>query len=154
MPSSHRPYSSQAMERARELRHEMTPQERHLWYDFLRPYRPKFYRQRPIGPYIADFVCPLAALVVELDGGQHYDEEHLAYDEQRTKYLLSQGYRVLRLINTDVNRKFETICEFIDRAVHDSSLQGQWNSESESAQASPSGGGAERMRGGEGSVVT
>lgn len=138
MPSQHRPYSSQAMEQAKGLRHNMTPQDRHLWYDFLRLYRPKFYRQRPIGPYIADFICPSAALIVELDGGQHYDEEHLAYDEQRTKYLLSQGYRVLRFINTDVNRKFEMVCEFVNRAVHNPSLQGRWNSESE---VSPAGGG-------------
>ena len=130
MSAPHRPYSSQAMERAKELRHNMTRQERRLWYEFLRDYRPKFYRQRPIGPYIVDFACPSAKLVVELDGGQHYEDDHLQYDEQRTKYLLSQGYRVLRLINSDVDRKFEAICEFLDRVVHDITLQGRWNSES------------------------
>lgn len=131
MPSTHRPYSATAMERAKELRRNMTPQERHLWYDFLRQYRPKFYRQRPIGPYIVDFVCPLSALIVELDGGQHYEEKTLQYDEQRTAYLLSQGYRVLRLINTDINQKFDMVCELIDSAVHDVSMRGRWNSESE-----------------------
>ena len=129
MSSTHRPYSSQAMERAKELRHDMTRQERHLWYDFLRQYRPKFYRQRPIGPYIADFACPSAGLIVELDGGQHYEEEQRSYDEQRTKYLFSQGYRVLRFINSDVDHRFETVCAFVDRAVHNDSLQGRWNSE-------------------------
>ena len=115
------------MERAKELRHDMTRQECHLWYDFLRDYRPKFYRQRPIGHYIVDFVCPSVALVVELDGEQHYEEEQLKHDEQRTIYLSLQGYRVLRLINADINQNFDAICEFIDQAVHDDSIQGRWN---------------------------
>jgi len=130
MSSKNRPYASRAMEHAKELRHNMTEQERHLWYDFLRSYRPKFYRQRPIGTYVVDFVCPSSNLVVELDGGQHYEEENMQYDAQRTKYLSSQGYRVLRFINTDVDRKFEAVCELVNRAVHDTSLQGRWNSES------------------------
>ena len=115
------------MERAKELRHDMTRQESHLWHDFLRDYRPKFYRQRPIGHYIVDFVCPSVALVVELDGEQHYEEEQLKHDEQRTIYLSLQGYRVLRLINADINQNFDAICEFIDQAVHDDSIQGRWN---------------------------
>ena len=57
--------------RAQELRRNMTRQEKHLWYDFLRSYPIKFYRQRPIGNYIVDFYCSEAHLVIELDGNQH-----------------------------------------------------------------------------------
>ena len=57
------------LSRARKLRHDMTKEERHLWYDFLRGYSPRFSRQKLIAPYILDFYCSTAALAVELDGG-------------------------------------------------------------------------------------
>ncbi len=60
---------------ARRLRHEMTRHERHLWYDFLKDYPAHIYKQRIIGNYIADFYCPSANLVIELDGNQHYTAE-------------------------------------------------------------------------------
>ena len=60
---------------ARELRKAMTKEERHLWYDFLRPYPVKFQRQKVLGQYIADFYCSKARLVIELDGSQHYETE-------------------------------------------------------------------------------
>ena len=59
---------------ARSLRKEMTKEERHLWYDFLRAYPIRFSRQKVLGKYIADFYCAAAKLVIELDGGQHYEE--------------------------------------------------------------------------------
>lgn len=64
-------YNSMHETQARELRRNMTRQEKHLWYDFLRSYPIKFYRQRPIGNYIVDFYCSEAHLVIELDGNQH-----------------------------------------------------------------------------------
>ena len=76
---------------ARALRANMTPQERHLWYDGLRHLPMRFQRQKAIGPYIADFYCHRARLVVELDGTQHYSEEARAYDERRTAFLATQG---------------------------------------------------------------
>ncbi|MBQ4401456.1 MAG: DUF559 domain-containing protein [Synergistaceae bacterium] len=69
------PYTPQLIERARGLRKNMTPQERRLWYSFLRNHPTKFYRQRPIGGYIADFYCRKLMLVIEIDGSQHDDEE-------------------------------------------------------------------------------
>ena len=72
---------------ARALRANMTPQERHLWYDGLRHLPMRFQRQKAIGPYIADFYCHRARLVVELDGSQHYSEEARAYNERRTAFL-------------------------------------------------------------------
>ena len=60
---------------ARELRKNMTKEEKHLWYDFLRTYPIKFMRQKIIGRYIADFYCAKANLVIELDGSRHYETE-------------------------------------------------------------------------------
>ena len=59
--------------RAQRLRKNMTPQERHLWYDFLSTYPVRFRRQRTVGPYIVDFYCAAASLVVEIDGSQHFE---------------------------------------------------------------------------------
>lgn len=102
---------------ARSLRREMTRQERHLWYDFLRFYRPKFYRQRAIDRYIADFYCSKARLVVELDGGQHYTEEGLEYDQIRTDILERYGLSVIRFSNADIDCSFNEVCSVIDENV-------------------------------------
>ena len=64
-------YYTKSQKNARSLRRNMTPSERHLWYDFLKTYPIRFWKQRPIGPYIVDFLCYDAALVVELDGSSH-----------------------------------------------------------------------------------
>ena len=88
--------------RARKLRQNTTDAETLLWRH-LRAGRLagfKFHRQHVIGHYIVDFVCPLEKLIVELDGGQHADRA--AYDERRTGYLESNGYRVVRFWNNDL----------------------------------------------------
>ena len=72
---------------AKKLRKNMTDCERKLWYEFLRSYPLRFQRQKVIGKYIADFYCAKAGLVVELDGGEHYEPEQIEYDAERTKYL-------------------------------------------------------------------
>lgn len=72
---------------AKVLRKNMTKEERHLWYDFLRTYSVKFLRQKPIGRYVVDFYSAEAKLVIELDGSQHYDESNVEKDMERTKYL-------------------------------------------------------------------
>jgi very-short-patch-repair endonuclease len=95
----------------------MTPQERRLWYDFLRLQEPKFYRQRVIGNFIADFYCFKASLVIELDGGQHYTEQGLAYDAERTAFFESWGLRVLRFPNLDVDNNFGSVCTSIAQAL-------------------------------------
>ena len=84
--------------RARELRRDATEAERRLWRLISR-YRPKFTRQLPIGPYFADFACREARLVVEVDGGQHSESVR---DERRDAFMREQGWRVLRLWNSDV----------------------------------------------------
>ena len=74
-------------QRAQTLRKNMTKEERHLWYDFLKAYPIQFKRQYPIGNYIVDFYCYKARLVVELDGSQHCEPEAISYDQKRTQFL-------------------------------------------------------------------
>ena len=102
---------------ARELRKNMTPWERKLWYEFLRGYPVRFQRQKAIGAYIADFYCARARLVIELDGGGHYVTEQMEKDAARTQELEKMGLRVLRVCNLDIDRRFRSVCEHIDRVV-------------------------------------
>jgi len=98
---------------ARQLRKEMTKEERHLWYDFLRQHPAKFYKQKIVGHYILDFYCEKARLAIELDGSQHYEADGQEYDRQRTAYLEQLNIRVLRFSNEDVKRNFRGVCEAI-----------------------------------------
>ena len=82
---------------AKQLRKNMTKEERHLWYDFLRSYPLHIYRQRVLGKYIVDFYCAKAKLVIELDGSQHYDEENMKKDAERTTFLDGYGLKVIRI---------------------------------------------------------
>ena len=102
------------------LRKNMTKEERHLWYDFLRTYPVKFTRQKILGKYIADFYCAQVKLVIELNGSQHFDEKVLASDNERTEYLKQFGVTVIRIPNNEVNRKFRVVCEYIDLKVKQS----------------------------------
>ncbi|HOU09917.1 MAG TPA: endonuclease domain-containing protein [Clostridiales bacterium] len=104
---------------AKELRKNMTPQERRLWYVFLRGRPEKWYKQRIIDHYIADFYCASAKLIIELDGSQHYFEENLDYDNERTVMLNQHGLQVLRFSNLDINVSFDEVCEQIDRIVRE-----------------------------------
>ncbi len=110
-------YDKELISRARKLRRERTPQERHLWYDYLRTYPVKFYRQRVIDHYIADFYCSKARLVVELDGSQHFTDAGMEYDEKRTEVFKSYSITVIRFDNLDVEETFSIVCEKIDSAV-------------------------------------
>jgi very-short-patch-repair endonuclease len=105
---------------AKELRKNMTKEEKHLWYDFLRDYDVKFLRQKIIGKYIVDFYCARAKLVIELDGSQHYEEAGITNDEARTEYLKQFGISVLRIPNNAVNENFSGVCEYIDEIVRQS----------------------------------
>jgi len=111
------PYNSKLNPTACYLRKEMTPQEKHLWYDFLRNYPLKFYRQRVINNFIVDFYCSQAKLIIELDGSQHYTEQGFAHDKERTKILESLGLRVVRFSNTDVDKNFNGVCQMINESV-------------------------------------
>ena len=104
---------------SQKLRREMTKEERHLWYDFLKSYPVQFKRQHVVGDYITDFYCHKAKLVVELDGSQHCEPEEMEYDRKRTAFLQEKGLYVLRFSNLDVMRNFHGVCEVIDRTVQD-----------------------------------
>ena len=100
---------------AQRLRREMTKEERHLWYDFFKTMGIQANRQKPIGPYIIDFFIASAGLIIELDGGQHYEDAGKEYDEKRDRFLREQRLTVLRDSNLDVNRNFSGVCEDILR---------------------------------------
>ncbi len=102
---------------ARKLRKDMTRQERHLWYDFLRNYPVRVLRQRILGRYIADFYCAQAKLVIELDGTQHYEEIGIEKDTERTAYLEQFGLQVLRIPNNQIDSNFPGVCEAIDHVI-------------------------------------
>ena len=110
-------YNKKMIPRAKELRRLMTKQERHLWYDFLKNYSPRFQRQKTIGSYTVDFYCYEAALVVELDGSQHYETHAKGYDDERTRFLEAAELCVIRFPNAAVDRDFAGVCAIIDRAV-------------------------------------
>ena len=107
---------------AKNLRKNMTPWERKLWYEFLRNYPVRFQRQKAIGNYIADFYCAKARLVIELDGGGHYTEEQLEKDAIRTKALESMNLTVLRICNINIDNNFHGVCEQIELTVKNLSL--------------------------------
>ena len=101
---------------SRQLRKSTTKEESLLWYNFLSKYPLRFRRQYVIGNYIVDFYCHKAKLVIELDGSQHYDAEEVRKDQIRTEYLKTQGVRVLRFTNLDIQRNFRIVCEQIHKA--------------------------------------
>ena len=103
--------------RARELRKNMTPEERHLWYDFLRTYPVRFLRQKVVGGYILDFYCASVKLAVEVDGTQHYAPDQIQYDAERERYLNGWGITVVRVPNSDIRTVFSEVCTKIDQIV-------------------------------------
>ena len=116
-------YNKQLIPMAKKLRKEMTKEERHLWYDFLRNYPVKFVRQKVLGKYIADFYSAKAGIVIELDGSQHYEEAQLKEDAARTAFLEGYGLKIIRIPNNEVSRNFRGVCEYIDGAVRQSLSQ-------------------------------
>ncbi len=108
---------------AKTLRNNMTKEERHLWYDYLRTYPVRFSRQKVLGKYIADFYSAEAKLIIELDGSQHYTKEGRAEDKERTGFLEKYGLKIIRISNMDVNRNFEGVCAYIDKMVRQSLSQ-------------------------------
>ena len=118
-----RKYNKQLVPFAKQLRREMTKEERHLWYDFLRSYPVRFSRQKVLGKYIADFYSAEAKLVIELDGSQHYEDGNIEKDTERTTFLEGYGLTVIRIPNNEVSRNFQGVCEYIDAAVKQSLSQ-------------------------------
>jgi len=116
-------HNKQLVPLARQLRKEMTKEERHIWYDFLRTYPVRFSRQKVLGEYIADFYSAEAKLVIELDGSQHYEDINAEKDTERTAFLESYGLTVIRIPNNEGNHNFRGVCEYIDAAVKQSLSQ-------------------------------
>ena len=107
---------------AKSLRKNMTKEERHLWYDFLKTLPITVNRQKVIGNYIVDFYIATAKLVIELDGSQHYEPKGLQEDKNRDEFLKSNGIKVLRYSNLDVNKNFEGVCQDILNNINTSSV--------------------------------
>jgi very-short-patch-repair endonuclease len=113
--------SAKQRSRARSLRRDSTNAERIIW-NALRAHRlqgASFRRQTPIGPYIADFVCHEAKLIVEIDGAQHFETRHVQRDAVRSSFLKTKGYRVLRFNNHDVMTNRAGVLENISAAIKD-----------------------------------
>ena len=94
---------------AKNLRKNMTNEEKAIWYDFLNKITPRFHRQKIIGNYIVDFYCPKLKLVIEIDGVQHYDIANSIYDNERTQFLEGLGLSVIRFDNFDIKKDFGTV---------------------------------------------
>ncbi len=106
-------YNKNLVDNAKDLRKNMTPEEKHLWYDFLKLLPITVRRQKNIGNYIVDFYIAKSKLVIELDGIQHKTAEHKKADEKRDAKLSALGFSVLRYSNKDINSNFNTVAEDI-----------------------------------------
>ena len=110
-------YNKKLVSNAQELRKNMTPEEKHLWYDFLKKLPITVNRQKNIGNYIVDFYIPSARLVIEIDGIQHREEDHFEADRKRDRDLENLGNTVLRFTNFDVRMNFIFVCRDILQAI-------------------------------------
>ena len=110
-------YNKSNITLAKNLRKSATPEERHLWYDFLSKYKIRFQRQKAIDNFIADFYCHSARLIIEIDGSQHYTKIGKQKDEFRTEILEGYDLRIIRFTNNQINTNFRGVCEYIDGAV-------------------------------------
>lgn len=106
---------------AKKLRSDMTKEEKHLWYDFLKNLPFTVNRQKVIHKYIVDFYIASAKIVIELDGSQHYEYEGIKNDAQRDSFLNELGIKVLRYSNKDINSNFEAVCQDILKYLDTSS---------------------------------
>ena len=111
--------NSRMLPRARELRRDMTPQERKLWYLFLRKYPVKIYKQRIIDSFVVDFYCASAKLVIELDGPQHDTEQGKVYDAERSACLTRYGLEVIRFTNSEIDTGFHAVCRKIHTVIQE-----------------------------------
>ena len=116
-------HNKQLVPLAKQLRKEMTKEERHLWYDFLRTHPVRFSRQKVLGKYIADFYSAEAKLAIELDGSQHYEDSNVVKDAERSAFLEGYGLTIIRIPNNEITRNFRGVCEYIDTAVRQSLSQ-------------------------------
>ena len=118
-----RKHNSDLVPFAKDLRKNMTKEERHLWYDYLRGHAVRFSRQKIIGKYIVDFYSAQAKLVIELDGSQHFEPCETEKDQLRTRFLEEYGLQVVRIPNNAVNENFRGVCEYLDEMIGQSLSQ-------------------------------
>lgn len=118
-------YNGKNISLAKNLRRDATPQEKHLWYDFLANYEIRFQRQKAIDNFIADFYCHKAKLVIEIDGSQHYTEEGMRKDEFRTEILEGYDLKIIRFTNRQITTNFRGVCEYIDTVVKSTLPEGK-----------------------------
>ena len=105
------------LETARNLRHNMTPQERKLWYAFLKDYPVKIYKQRIIESFVVDFYCASARLVIELDGEIHSRTYQQNHDFSRDERIAAYGLEILRISNDNIDYQFSSTCRRIDTVI-------------------------------------
>ena len=110
-------YNEKLINNSRELRKNMTPEEKHLWYDFLKNLDITVHRQKAIFDFIVDFYIPSCKIVIELDGSQHYEKENHKNDKERDLKLSSEGITVLRYTNLQIKRDFENVCKDILNSI-------------------------------------
>lgn len=106
-------YNKSLVENAQVLRKDMTPEERHIWYDFLKYLPQTVKRQYNIGNYILDFYIAKYKIAIEIDGSQHLEPENMKADEKRDEFLLENGITVLRYANKEINSNFTNVCSDI-----------------------------------------
>ena len=107
------PYNKNLINNAQILRKNMTPEEKHLWYDFLKKLPFNVRRQHNLENYIVDFYIAKKKIVIEVDGKQHASAEHIASDKERDEKLAEWGISVLRYSNEDINKNFKAVAEDI-----------------------------------------
>ncbi|MFB2834738.1 endonuclease domain-containing protein [Floridanema evergladense] len=113
----HLPYNPQLIARAKELRKNSTPAEKKLWQNYLRTFKFRVLRQRPIDNFIVDFYCAALKLVIEVDGESHFTKEGQEYDRERTQILQGYGLKVVRFTNDQVLNNFEAVCLEIEGLI-------------------------------------
>ena len=118
----HLPYNRKLTGRAKELRKNMTPAEKKLWYGFLRTFRFRALPQRPIDNYIVDFFCPKLKLAIEIDGESH--NEKVEYDKIRQKKLESLGVRFIRFRDEDVKNNLQGCLDFLKEWIDNNTPPG------------------------------
>ena len=114
-------HNSKLTKHSQQLRKEMTAEEKKLWYQFFKKLPFTVHRQKVIGNFIADFYCAKAALVIELDGTQHFETDGQKADAERDAYFRSLGIIVLRYSNRQINQEFSRVCEDILQHLNTSS---------------------------------
>jgi very-short-patch-repair endonuclease len=111
------PYNPDLVAKARELRKNMTAAEKKLWYSYLKSFKFRVLRQRPIAFFIVDFYCAALKLVIEVDGDSHFTDEGKIYDAKRTEILEGYGLKVIRFTNDEVLHNFEAVCQCIENTI-------------------------------------